>query len=144
MAYQNVRLREYIISSHCIIFIWVHLDARNAVGRMLFELIVRSVAPNSYLSFFPWLMCAWYAMSSTCVLLRVLPYFQRCNPCIFVMCVVISTSLQSEALGNTDFRDLAFPLSPWPVYLIWLYVHVVSKWSVPLLRMISKDVLLIL
>ena len=51
-------------------------------------------------------------MSSTYVLLRVLPSFQRCNPCIFVMCVVTSTSLQSEALGNADFRDLAFPLSP--------------------------------
>ena len=45
-------------------------------------------------------------MSSTYVLLRVLPYFQRCNPCIFVMCVVTSTSLQSGALGNADFRDL--------------------------------------
>ena len=51
-------------------------------------------------------------MSSTYFLLRVLPSFQRCNPCIFVMCVLTSTSLQSEALGNADFRDLAFPLSP--------------------------------
>ena len=66
-------------------------------------------------------------MSSTYVLLRVLPSFQRCNPCIFVMCVVTSTSLQSEALGNVDFRDIAFLLSPWTVYLIWPYVHVVSE-----------------
>ena len=51
-------------------------------------------------------------MSSTYVLLRGLPSFQRCNPCIFVMCVVTSTSLQSEALGNSVFRDLAIPLSP--------------------------------
>ena len=51
-------------------------------------------------------------MSSTYVLLRVLPSFQRCNPCIFVMFVVTSTSVQSETLGNSDFRDLAFPLSP--------------------------------
>ena len=65
-------------------------------------------------------------MSSTYVLLRVLPSFQRCNPCIFVMCVVTSTSLQSGAFVNADFRDLAFPLSPWTVYLIWPYVHVVS------------------
>ena len=83
-------------------------------------------------------------MSSTYVLLRVLPYFQRCNPCIFVMCVVSSTSFQSEALGNADFRDLAFPLSPWAVYFIWPYVLVVSERSVSLLRMISKEVLLIL
>ena len=44
----------------------------------------------------------------------------------FVMCVVTSTSLQSEALRNAVFRDLAFPLSPWPVYLILPYVPVVS------------------
>ena len=65
-------------------------------------------------------------MSSTYVLLRVLSSFQRCNPCIFVMCVVTSTSLQSGAFVNADFRDLAFPLSPWTVYLIMPYVHVVS------------------
>ena len=51
-------------------------------------------------------------MSSTYVLLRVLSSFHRCNPCILVMCVVTSTSLPSGALGNSDFRDLAFPLSP--------------------------------
>ena len=51
-------------------------------------------------------------MSSTYVLLRVLSSFQRCNPCIFVISVVSSTSLESETLGNADFRDLAFPLSP--------------------------------
>ena len=51
-------------------------------------------------------------MSSTYVLLRVLPSFQRHNPCIFLVCVVTSTSLQSEAFANADFRDLAFPLSP--------------------------------
>ena len=66
------------------------------------------------------------SMSSTCVLLRVLSSFQRCNPCIFLMCVVTSTSLQSGALSNSVFRDLAFPLSPGTVYLIWPYVHVVS------------------
>ena len=52
------------------------------------------------------------SMSSTYVLLRVLSSFQRCNPCIFVMGMVTSTSLQSGALGNSDFKDLALPLSP--------------------------------
>ena len=65
-------------------------------------------------------------MSSTYVLVGVLPSFQRCNPCIFVIYVVTSTSLQSEAFVNADFRDLAFPLSPSAVYLIWPYVLVVS------------------
>ena len=65
-------------------------------------------------------------MSSTHVLLRVLSSFQRCNPCIFVMCVVPSASLQSEALGNSVFRDLVISLSPGAVYLMMPYVHVVS------------------
>ena len=51
-------------------------------------------------------------MSSTYVLLRVLSSFQRCNPCIFVMCVVTSASLQSGALANSVFRDLVISLSP--------------------------------
>ena len=51
-------------------------------------------------------------LSSTYVLLRVLSSFQRCDPCIFVMCLVTSTSLQSGALVNSVFRDLAFPISP--------------------------------
>ena len=50
-------------------------------------------------------------LSSTYALLRVLSSFQRCNPCIFLMCVVSSTSLESGALGNPDFSDLVFPLS---------------------------------
>ena len=51
-------------------------------------------------------------MSSTYVLIRVLSSFLRCNPCIFLMCVVTSASLQSEALGSADVRDLAIPLCP--------------------------------
>ena len=144
IAYQNVHLREYIISFHCIILIWAHLDARNAVRRVLLEIIVRSAATFRYLSFLPWLMCAWYARMLYICFVKGLSSFQRCNPCIFVVCVVTSASLQSGALGNSVFRDLVISLSPGPVYLMMPYVRVVSKWSVPLLRMISKDVLLIL
>ena len=118
IAYQNVHLREYIISFHCIIFIWVHLDAGNAVRRGLLEIIVRSATPFRILSFLPWLMCAWYDLMLYMCLWRVLSSFQRCNPCIFRMCVVTSTSLQSGALGNPDFMDLEFPQSPWSVYLL--------------------------
>ena len=45
-------------------------------------------------------------VSSSYVLLRVLSSIQRCNPCIFVMCVVTNTRLQSGAFVNADFRDL--------------------------------------
>ena len=65
-------------------------------------------------------------VSSTYVLLRVLSYFHRCNPCIFVMSMVTSASLQSEALGNSVFRDLAIPPRTGTIYLILPYVPVVS------------------
>ena len=65
-------------------------------------------------------------MSSTYVLIRVLSSFQRCNPCIFRMCVVTCASLQSGALANSVFRDLVISLTPGAVYLILPYVHVVS------------------
>ena len=65
-------------------------------------------------------------MTSTYVLLRVLPSFQRCNPCIFVMCVVTCASLQNGALDNSVFRDLVISLSPGIVYLTMPYVLVVS------------------
>ena len=52
-------------------------------------------------------------VSSTYVLLRVLSSFQRCNPCIFVMCVVPSASLQSEAPGKSVFRDLVVFTKSW-------------------------------
>ena len=51
-------------------------------------------------------------LMSTCVLNYVMPSLQRCLPCIFVICMVTSTSLQSGAFVNADFRDLTFPLSP--------------------------------
>ena len=51
------------------------------------------------------------AVSSSYVSLRVLSSFQRCNPCIFRMCVVSSASLQSGALAKSVFRDLVISLS---------------------------------
>ena len=67
-------------------------------------------------------------VSSSYVLLRVLSYIQRCNPCIFRMCVVTCASLQSGALANSVFRDLVIviSLSPGDVHLMMSYVLVVS------------------
>ena len=45
-------------------------------------------------------------MSPSYVLLSILLSFQRCNPCMFRMCVVTCASLQSEAPGKSVFRDL--------------------------------------
>ena len=53
--------------------------------------------------------------------------FLEMHPCIFVMCVVTSASLQSGALGNSVLRDLVISLSPGSVYLMMPYVHVVPS-----------------
>ena len=47
-------------------------------------------------------------MSSTCVLEYAMPSLQGCMPCIFVINVVTSTSMQSSSLDVADFRDLEF------------------------------------
>ena len=48
------------------------------------------------------------AMSSTCVLGYVMPSLQGCMPCIFVINVVTSTSMQSSSRDIADFRDFDF------------------------------------
>ena len=64
-------------------------------------------------------------LSSTCVLLYAMPSLQGCMPCIFVIFVVTSTSLQSSVIVDADFRDLEFH-SPCPDFVNMPYVHVVS------------------
>ena len=41
-------------------------------------------------------------LSSTCVLLNSMPSLQWCLPCIFVIFVVTSTSLQSSVIGKSE------------------------------------------
>ena len=73
-------------------------------------------------------------LSSTYVLLRVFPSFQRCNPCIFVTCVVTSTSLQSGAFVNADFRDFAIPQS-----LICFYQYAICSCCFLVIRASFED-----
>ena len=47
-------------------------------------------------------------LSSTCVLLYAMPSLHGCMPCIFVIFVVASTSMQSSLLDDADFRNLEF------------------------------------
>ena len=51
------------------------------------------------------------SMSSTCVLKYAMPSFQWYSPCIFVIYVVTSTSIQSRPRNISDFRDLVISLS---------------------------------
>ena len=63
-------------------------------------------------------------MSSTCVLLYAMPSLQRCMPCIFVISVVTSTSMQTRLRDVSDFRDLVILLS---LCLLLFYCYV-SMW----------------
>ena len=47
-------------------------------------------------------------LSSTCVLGYAMPSLQGCRPCIFVINVGTSTSMQSSSRDITDFRGLEF------------------------------------
>ena len=82
------------------------------------------------------------SMSSTCVLLYAMPYVQRCMPCIFVISVVTSTSMQPRLRDVSDFRDLVILLSVTAVILL-LCIHVATERSMLILVIFSKDVLYI-
>ena len=75
--------------------------------------MVRSVTPFSTFVIFAMIICACYAREFFICFVKGFVIFPEVKPMyFFVMCVVTSTSLPSEALGNADFRDLAFPPSP--------------------------------
>ena len=57
-------------------------------------------------------------MSSTCVLKYAMPSLQWCSPCIFVISVVTSTSMQTRLRDVPDSRDCNFYLSVTAVILL--------------------------
>ena len=73
-------------------------------------------------------------LSSTYVLLRDLSSFQRCNPCIFVINVVTSTSMQTRLRVNADF-------SPCSAVILMPCKLDDTERSMHILRYFSKDVL---
>ena len=79
-------------------------------------------------------------MSSTCVLLYAMPSFQWSMPCIFVISVVTSTSMQTRLRDVSDFRDLVFLLSLSVVILLSCKLDITER-SMHILEMLSKDVL---
>ena len=78
-------------------------------------------------------------MSSTCVLMYAMPFLQRCMPCISVIYVVTSTSMQTRLRDVSVFRDLVISLSVSAVILLPC-IHVSIERSMLLLVMFSKDV----
>ena len=86
----------------------MHLDALMAVARVL-----HNVSPVSYQFMSICHFCHAYSvlhmsMRSTCVLGYAMQSLQGCMPCIFVINVVTSTSMQSSSSDVADFRDLEF------------------------------------
>ena len=79
-------------------------------------------------------------MTSTCVLLYAMPSLQRCMPCIFVVSMVTSTSMQTRPRDVSDFRDLVISQSLSAVILL-LCIHVATEISMLISEMFSKDVL---
>ena len=71
---------------------------------------------------------------SSCVLNYAMSYLQRCLPCIFVINVVTSTSMQTRLRVVADF-------SPYSAVILMLCKHVATERSMHILRYFSKDVL---
>ena len=80
-------------------------------------------------------------MSSTCVLLYAMPSLQRCMPCIFVISVVTSTSMQSRPRNISDFRDLVISLKSLSAVILLPCKLDATERSMHILEMFSKDVL---
>ena len=78
--------------------------------------------------------------SSTCVLVYAMLSLQRCMPCIFVIYVVTSTSMQTRLRGVSVFRDLGFLMS-FPAVILMSCIHVATVGSMLLLSIFSKYVL---
>ena len=70
----------------------------------------------------------------TCVLNYAMPSLQRCLPCIFVINVVTSTSMQTRLRDNADF-------SPCSAVILMPCKHVATERSMHILRYFSKGVL---
>ena len=75
-------------------------------------------------------------MSYKHVLIYAMPSLQRCLPCIFVINVVTSTSMQTRLRNVADF-------SPYSAVILMPCKHDAIERSMHILRYFSKDVLYI-
>ena len=75
--------------------------------------------------------CIWCVhlmrMSSTCVLCYAMPYLQGCMPCICLMNVVTSTSMQSSSRDIADFRDSKISVIALLIFLC--HVSMLLQWD---------------
>ena len=75
-------------------------------------------------------------LMSTCVLNYAMSSLQRCLPCVFVINVVTSTSMQTRLCDVADF-------SPRSAVILMSCKHDATERSMHILRYFSKDVLYI-
>ena len=80
------------------------------------------------------------SMSSTGVLIYVIPSLRSFMPCIFVIYVVTSTSMQTRLRDVSVFRDLGF-YCLLPAVILLPSIHVATERFMLLLGMFGKDVL---
>ena len=73
-------------------------------------------------------------LMSSCVLIYAMSSLQRCLPCIFVINVVTSTSMQTRLRDVADF-------SPCSAVILMPCKHDATERSMHILRYFSKDVL---
>ena len=81
--------------------------------KLLLQECYKMLVPVSYQIMSISLFCHDYCvppmdLSPTCVLCYAMLSLQGCMPCIFVINVVTSTSMQSSSRDIADFRDLEF------------------------------------
>ena len=70
------------------------------------------------------------SMSSTCVLMYAMPYLQRCMPCIFVISVVTSTSMQTRLRDIAHFSPCSDVISmPCKLDATERYMHILRYFS---------------
>ena len=106
---------------------------------MLYDVYCCYLSELDVLLFLLHLMCASYEHKLG-VLIYVMPSLQRCMPCIFVISVVTSTSMQTRLRDVSVFRDSNFTKSVTAVILL-LCIHMAKERSMLLWVMFSKDVL---
>ena len=80
-------------------------------------------------------------LSPTCVLKYAMPSLQGCMPCIFVISVVTSTSMQTRLRNVSDFRDLVISLKSLSAVILLPCKLDATERSMHILEMFSKDVL---
>ena len=91
---------------NCTMFIRGHLNAQISDARELVAVICCYLAELEDLLFLYLLICASYGHELYMCFVVCHAIFQWCIPCIFVISVVTSTSMQTSLRNVSDFRDL--------------------------------------